>query len=161
MVEKILKFPLSSPEHIDDLSVLVQDNYQIFQRRLETAQFYKNLTDDDRDRIIDLTEKYITVRYVLRIYIILWNIYSITKKLRMHLQRFWHKKLTLKVKFWHFLLYFNFQNLVTSFEYSWFLANIFLILYPSLENSTTGIAILYVVWIFSKGPLSFSCTCFI
>jgi len=62
MVEKILKFPLSSPEHIDDLSVLVQDNYQIFQRRLETAQFYKNLTDDDRDRIIDLTEKYITVR---------------------------------------------------------------------------------------------------
>ena len=64
MVEKILKFPLSSPEHIDDLSVLVQDNYQIFQRRLETAQFYKNLTDDDRDRIIDLTEKYITVRYV-------------------------------------------------------------------------------------------------
>ena len=64
MVEKILKFPLSSPEHIDDLSVLVQDNYQTFQRRLETAQFYKNLTDDDRDRIIDLTEKYITVRYV-------------------------------------------------------------------------------------------------
>ena len=37
---------------------------------------------------------------------------------------FWHRKLTLKVKFWYFLTaphYSNFQNLVTSFEYSWFL----------------------------------------
>ena len=38
---------------------------------------------------------------------------------------FWHRKLTLKVKFWYFLTaphYSNFQNLVISFEYSWFLA---------------------------------------
>ena len=38
---------------------------------------------------------------------------------------FWHRKLTLKVKFWYFLTaphYTNFQNLVISFEYSWFLA---------------------------------------
>ena len=62
MVEKIENFQLSSPENIEDLSVLVQENYQIFQRRLETSQLYKNLTDDDRDRIVDLTEKYITVR---------------------------------------------------------------------------------------------------
>ena len=37
---------------------------------------------------------------------------------------FWHRKLTLKVKFWYFLTaphYSNFQNLVISFEYSWFL----------------------------------------
>ena len=38
---------------------------------------------------------------------------------------FWHRKLTLKVKFWYFLTaphYSNFQILVISFEYSWFLA---------------------------------------
>ena len=38
---------------------------------------------------------------------------------------FWHRKLTLKVKFWYFLTaphYSNFQNLGISFEYSWFLA---------------------------------------
>ena len=38
---------------------------------------------------------------------------------------FWHRKLTLKVKFWYFLTaphYSNSQNLVISFEYSWFLA---------------------------------------
>ena len=38
---------------------------------------------------------------------------------------FWHRKLTSKVKFWYFLTaphYSNFQNLVISFEYSWFLA---------------------------------------
>ena len=38
---------------------------------------------------------------------------------------FWHRKLTLKVKFWYFLTaphYSNFQNLVISFKYSWFLA---------------------------------------
>ena len=37
---------------------------------------------------------------------------------------FWHRKLTLKVKFWYFLTaphYSNFQNMVISFEYSWFL----------------------------------------
>ena len=39
---------------------------------------------------------------------------------RKDLDDFWHRKLTLKVKFWH---------------------KTFLILYPSLENSTTGIAI--------------------
>ena len=38
---------------------------------------------------------------------------------------FWRRKLTLKVKFWYCLKaphYSNFQNLVISFEYSWFLA---------------------------------------
>ena len=38
---------------------------------------------------------------------------------------FWHRKLTLKVKFWYFLTaphYSNFQNLVISFEYSGSLA---------------------------------------
>ena len=38
---------------------------------------------------------------------------------------FWHRKLTLKVKFWYFLTaphYSNFQNLVISLKYSWFLA---------------------------------------
>ena len=38
---------------------------------------------------------------------------------------FWLRKLTLKVKFLYFLTaphYSNFQNLVISFEYSWFLA---------------------------------------
>ena len=47
------------------------------------------------------------------------------KKIQKDSDDFWHRKLTLKVKFWYFLTarhYSNFQNLVTSFEYSWFLA---------------------------------------
>ena len=46
------------------------------------------------------------------------------KKIQKDSNDFWHRKLTLKVKFWYFLTaphYSNFQNLVISFEYSWFL----------------------------------------
>ena len=53
------------------------------------------------------------------------------------------EKLILKVKRWHFLTpphYTDLQNSMVTFDYSWFLAKIFLILYPSLENSTNGIA---------------------
>ena len=38
---------------------------------------------------------------------------------------FWHRKLTLKVQFWHFLRpwrYVNSQNTAISFDYSWFLS---------------------------------------
>ena len=45
---------------------------------------------------------------------------------------FWQWKLTLKVKFWHFLTPPEFTN-----GYIDFLAKIFSILYPWLENSTT------------------------
>ena len=38
--------------------------------------------------------------------------------------------------------YTNSQNSMISFDYRWFLAKTFLILYPSLENSTTVIAIM-------------------
>jgi hypothetical protein len=51
----------------------------------------------------------------------------------------------LKVKFWHFSTpshYTNLKNLIISFGYVDFLPKDFLILYSSLENSTTGIAIL-------------------
>ena len=44
--------------------------------------------------------------------------------------------------FWN-LCYTNLQNSMISFDYSWFLAKTFLILYPYLGNSTTGIAIRY------------------
>ena len=59
---------------------------------------------------------------------------------------FWRGKLTLKVKFWHFLTiphYTNSQTSMVLFDYSWILKTL-LILYPSLENSTTGIAIRFV-----------------
>ena len=45
--------------------------------------------------------------------------------------------------FWHLPHYTNLQNSMISFEYSWVLAKKFLIFYPCLENSTTGIAIVY------------------
>ena len=47
------------------------------------------------------------------------------KKIQKDSDDCWHRKLTLKVKFWYFLTaphYSNFQNFVISFEYSWFLA---------------------------------------
>ena len=59
------------------------------------------------------------------------------------LDEFWHRKLTLKFKFWHVSTrphYANSKNSIISFEWiCWFLDNFFLILYPPLENSTTRI----------------------
>ena len=55
-------------------------------------------------------------------------IFSMKKKIRKIPMIFdIHRKLTLKVKFLYFLTaphYSNFQNLVISFEYSWFLAKL-------------------------------------
>ena len=51
--------------------------------------------------------------------------YSSIKKIQKDSDDFWNWKLTLKVKFCYFLTaphYSNFQNLVISFEYGWFLA---------------------------------------
>ena len=56
---------------------------------------------------------------------VLLNSYSSMKKNEKDSYDFWHRKLTLKVKFWHFLTarhHFNSPNLVISFDYSWFLA---------------------------------------
>ena len=50
---------------------------------------------------------------------------------------FWHRKLTLKVQFWHFLRpsrYVNLQNTAISFEYSWFLNKNLAFLDPSSEK---------------------------
>ena len=47
------------------------------------------------------------------------------KKIEKDSDNFWHRKLTLKVKFWHFLTpphYTNLQNSMISFDCSWFLA---------------------------------------
>ena len=54
------------------------------------------------------------------------------------------EKLTLKVKFWHFLKpcrYSNSQNSIISFDYLKLIFSQKLYNYPSLENSTTGITI--------------------
>ena len=70
------------------------------------------------------------------------------KKIRNIRMIFDVEKLTLKVKFWHFLTpphYTDLQNSMISFDCSWFFPRTFLILYPSLENSTTGIAITYLL----------------
>ena len=56
---------------------------------------------------------------------VLLNSYSSMKKYQKHSDDFWHRKLTLKVRFWHFLTlphYTNSQNSMISFDYSWFLA---------------------------------------
>ena len=60
----------------------------------------------------------------------------------------WRRKLTLKVKFRHFLThphYTNLQNSMVSFDYSWFLAKNLSNFVPSLENSTIGIGITGIV----------------
>ena len=58
---------------------------------------------------------------------------------------FWHRKLTLKARFWHFLTtrhHVYSQNKIISFEDYWpYWPKICLILYPFLENSTTHITI--------------------
>ena len=54
-----------------------------------------------------------------------WLTFFNEKKIQKDSNDFWHRKLTLKVKFRYFLTaphYSNFQNLEISFEYSWFLA---------------------------------------
>ena len=70
------------------------------------------------------------------------------KKIEKDSDDFWHRKLTLKVEFWHFLIpphYSNSQNSIISFGYIDFSAKIFLILYTSLENLTTRITIVVVL----------------
>eukprot|EP00093_Oithona_nana_P004329 04329.XXX_129366_132088_1 [CDS] Oithona nana genome sequencing. len=61
MVDKIQRAELVSAEHVDELSERVQDLYSGFQKRLETQPIYKKLTDEDIQKILDLTEKYITI----------------------------------------------------------------------------------------------------
>mgnify|MGYP007048593961 CR=1 FL=1 len=63
---------------------------------------------------------------------------------------FWHWKLTLKVKFWHFLTLFDtspltqFLKFCNFLQVCWFLGKIFLILYPPFKNSTTRIVIVHI-----------------
>ena len=50
---------------------------------------------------------------------------------------FWHRKLTFKVQFWHFLRpchYVNLQNTAISFEYRWFLSKNFAFYDPSSKK---------------------------
>ena len=56
----------------------------------------------------------------------MWSLTGIfqSKKIEKYSDDFWHRKLTLKVKFWHFLTpphYTIYQNSIISFDYSWFL----------------------------------------
>ena len=59
------------------------------------------------------------------------------KKIDKDSDDFWCRKLTLKVKFWHFLTpshYTNSQNSIISFDYSWFLGkNLSNFIYPDLK----------------------------
>ena len=60
---------------------------------------------------------------------------------------FGHRKLTLKVKFWHFLTACHLsktQNSIISFRCVDSYPKIFPILYPPLENSTTRTAMIYI-----------------
>ena len=69
--------------------------------------------------------------------------YFSMKKNEKDSDHFWHRKFTLKVKFWHFLTpphYTNSQNSIIFPWVCWFLG-IFLILYARTWNSITGIAI--------------------
>ena len=43
MVDKIQRFPLQNPENIEDLSVVLQDFYNLFQQRLQVHQLYKGI----------------------------------------------------------------------------------------------------------------------
>ena len=82
MIDKIQRVELASVEHVDELSERVQDLYSGFQKRLETLPVYKSkgeksnfastfnltnflcfaeLTDEDIQKILDLTEKYIMI----------------------------------------------------------------------------------------------------
>ena len=67
---------------------------------------------------------------------VLLSSYSSMKKYQKDFEDFLHKKLTLKVKVWHFLTPPGDLQV-------FFLAKYLLILYPSIENSTTSIAISY------------------
>ena len=75
---------------------------------------------------------------------VLLNWYSSMKKTEKYSNDFWHRKLNLKVKFWHFLTpphCTNSQNSIISLSYDGSWAKNFLILYPPFENSTTRITI--------------------
>ena len=89
---------------------------------------------------------------------VLLNSYSSMKKSHKDWNDFWCRKLTLKVRFRHFLTpphYTNLQNSMISFDYSWFFTQNLSNFVSLLENSTTDIAIIKKLSIFSKfGQLS-------
>ena len=65
---------------------------------------------------------------------------------------FWHIKFSLKVRFLHFLMTAYYIHQFTKYnsfllEY-WFVAKSYWILYPSLENSTTKIILIYKYFFF-------------
>ena len=70
-----------------------------------------------------------------------WNS-SMKKKIEKDSDNFWHRKLALKVKFWHF---FDTSPLTQFSKFNnflwvcWFLGTIFQILYTPVEKSTTRI----------------------
>ena len=70
---------------------------------------------------------------------------SMKKKIEKDSYDFWHGNLSLKVKFWHFFDTSPLHQFAKFNAFIWlqliFSQKTFLILYPSNENSTTGIAI--------------------
>ena len=50
MVDKIQRFPLQNPENIEDLSVVLQDFYNLFQQRLQVHQLYKGIFLNNEDK---------------------------------------------------------------------------------------------------------------
>ena len=57
MVDKIQRFPLQNPENIEDLSVVLQDFYNLFQQRLQVHQLYKGIFLCKGASIKDVTSK--------------------------------------------------------------------------------------------------------
>ena len=43
MVDKIFHYNIADTEHVDDLSAMVQEFYQLFQKRLEHKQLYQGV----------------------------------------------------------------------------------------------------------------------
>ena len=67
------------------------------------------------------------------------------KKIQRDSDDFLRKKIESQISTLFDPIYTNSQSSIISFDYSWFLAKKLLIFYPSLENSTTGIAILGIM----------------
>ena len=87
------------------------------------------------------------------------------KKIEKDCDDFWHGKLTLKVKFWHFLKpphYTNSQNsiIVCGMWVCWFLGKNLSNFVPPLENSATHTTLYFIAhskleWVWIKSSVQF------
>lgn len=61
LIDRIVAADSNPASNVEQVSAMVQEFYLLFRQRLDTHVHFKNLTDNDKDTIIGLAEKYVMI----------------------------------------------------------------------------------------------------